>query len=463
MSQLNGYLNVWDEQFHALVAKHMMLHPFRPTLYEHPLLPYDYTQWDKNYIWVHKQPMALWLMALSMKLFGLNVVAMRLPMVLMGTLAVYAVYRMGKIILNERLAYISALLLAINGFLLYMASGCLSTDHVDHSLFAFTTFSLWAWFEYRNSGKTKWFILIALFSACAALSKSLIGMLVFPAWLIAILSDKAQRGQLRNYLHLGIALAVAMALWLPWQLWINYAFPQEAHYESHMVTRHLFESIERAPEPLLFYFNRFYNLYFDYAIFLVPIGFVLLYRRCRQKDLTVFVFAAALITYLVFTLATTKMEAYVMPCMSAIVVSLGMVFYELTNYIGRKTAKQKLIYFLFLSILSGLYLNISYNKGLNAYKEKKDYYDGLEMLSRYYKKIKPEVEGYVVLNVPIKEMPVPLMFFTQATAAYASIPTAEECQLLKKQGYKIAVYDSPDLPTEIKSDPGIKKLQFQLN
>lgn len=35
------YLHEWDERYHALVAKNLINHPLLPTLYDHPLLPYD--------------------------------------------------------------------------------------------------------------------------------------------------------------------------------------------------------------------------------------------------------------------------------------------------------------------------------------------------------------------------------------------------------------------------------------
>lgn len=463
MAQLNNYLNEWDEQFHALVAKHLMEHPFKPMLYAHPLLQYDYTRWDQNYIWVHKQPMALWLMAISMRISGINIIALRLPMVVMGTLAVYATYRIGRLIINERYAYIAALLMAINGFLLYFTTGCVSTDHVDFSLFAFTTFSFWAWFEYRAGYKKSWLVMIAVFAGFAALSKSLAGMLVFPAWFIALLSNKEDRRIARNYVHFFLALAIAVAVWLPWQLWINYAFPQEAHYESQMVVRHLFESIEREKEPFWFYFTHLHNMYFDYAIYLVPVGFYLLYRRSREKSLVVFLITAVVITYTIFTLAVTKMEAYTIGCMQAIILALSMIVYALIQFISRRSNRPAITGFIILAGLSALYLNVAHNTGVNTYLEKPDYYDGQVRVTAYYKRIAPELKGYVIFNVPYQSVPVPLMFFTDAIAAYTSLPANDELLLLKKQAYHIAVYDSPDLPATLKDDPAIKKLQFQSN
>ncbi|HLF65156.1 MAG TPA: hypothetical protein VI603_15435, partial [Saprospiraceae bacterium] len=49
---LDPYLQDWDERFHALVAKNMIEHPFKPMLRINPIMPYDYTAWCCNHIWV---------------------------------------------------------------------------------------------------------------------------------------------------------------------------------------------------------------------------------------------------------------------------------------------------------------------------------------------------------------------------------------------------------------------------
>ena len=54
-SASDRYLHNWDERYHALVAKNMIEHPLRPTLYENPVLPFDSKDWERNHIWLHKQ------------------------------------------------------------------------------------------------------------------------------------------------------------------------------------------------------------------------------------------------------------------------------------------------------------------------------------------------------------------------------------------------------------------------
>ena len=53
MISLDPFLQNWDERFHALVAKNMMEHPFKPMLIAHPVFPYHYQERWNSHIWVH--------------------------------------------------------------------------------------------------------------------------------------------------------------------------------------------------------------------------------------------------------------------------------------------------------------------------------------------------------------------------------------------------------------------------
>ena len=65
-------LSYWDESFHAVVARNVLKHPLRPTLFESPCLPYDSRVWDENHVWLHKPILPFWQIALSYKVLGIN-------------------------------------------------------------------------------------------------------------------------------------------------------------------------------------------------------------------------------------------------------------------------------------------------------------------------------------------------------------------------------------------------------
>lgn len=125
------FLHDWDERYHALVAKHLINHPLLPTLYDNPILKYDYKNWTGNYVWLHKQPLPLWSMALSMWLFGVNEIALRLPSIILSTVGIWLTYYIGSYFINKKVGYLAAFFFSINGLIIELTGGRVATDHVD--------------------------------------------------------------------------------------------------------------------------------------------------------------------------------------------------------------------------------------------------------------------------------------------------------------------------------------------
>ena len=74
---IDPYLHTWDESFHALVAKNSAKGFLSPHLYNEVVASFSPEVWTGNYIWLHKPPLALWQMGLSIDLFGQNIYAVR--------------------------------------------------------------------------------------------------------------------------------------------------------------------------------------------------------------------------------------------------------------------------------------------------------------------------------------------------------------------------------------------------
>lgn len=125
------YLHPWDERFHALVAKNLIKHPLIPTLYDNPILAYDYRSWYGNHIWLHKQPIPLWSMATSMYIFGINEIALRLPSIILTTLGIWITFSIGRHLFSIKVGFIAAFLYSIHGLIIELTAGRVATDHVD--------------------------------------------------------------------------------------------------------------------------------------------------------------------------------------------------------------------------------------------------------------------------------------------------------------------------------------------
>ena len=238
MIGLDPFIHIWDEQFHALVSKNMMSNPFNPTLYSNPVLPYDTSSWSSNHIWLHKGPVFLWLIAISFKVFGVNEIALRLPSLLMSTILIPIIFRMGKIVANDKVGFMAAFLFATANYQLEMVTGTIGSDHNDVAFMFFLCAGFWAWFEYQNSGKIKWLILIGLFSGLAVDTKWIMGFLVFFCWFLTIILNKEKRGQLISYRPIFVSGLIAIAVSTPWYIYTFIRFPLETEETLSSYSRH---------------------------------------------------------------------------------------------------------------------------------------------------------------------------------------------------------------------------------
>lgn len=198
IAAVDPILHEWDEKYHALVAKNMMAHPFTPMRYTHQYFPTDIHNWTNNHIWLHKQPLFLWQMAASMKLFGISELAMRIPSVIMDSLMTLLVYRMARLLFNSSFAGLAAaLLMATNNYSLNLISGRDGMDHNDVAFCFYVTASFWAYTEYLREKSVKWAVLIGVFAACAVLNKWLSGVIVFAPWGITAMAEAIRNRSLK--------------------------------------------------------------------------------------------------------------------------------------------------------------------------------------------------------------------------------------------------------------------------
>ncbi len=334
---IDPFLHPWDEQFHALVAKNMINHPFHPTLMEGSRTDFDYTMWIDNNTWMHKQPLFLWQIALSLKLFGTNLLALRLPSILMHAATACLVYSMGKRYLTHFFAVAAAVLYGYAGFVLDFVSGVQGMDHNDIAFTFYVTASFWSWLKYTETKQFKWAIITGLFSGGAVLCKWLVGLIVFAGWGLTILIlDRSKR----EWKALFIALLTTILIAAPWQLYCLFAFPVEYKHEMAYNSLHYFHSVENHGGDWLFYFQGMKKLYGAGEVlrFLVLIGIVIAFVKGFRKRNKAMLFAAGVFLgiYLFFMGAATKLEGYVL-----IVAPIGFILFmlplnELFNRIGRR-------------------------------------------------------------------------------------------------------------------------------
>lgn len=379
---LDPYLNLWDERIHALVAKNSMDNLLKPEFFQHPYVTEcNYLNWTSAHIWLHKQPLFIWQMALSMKLFGVNEFAVRLPSVLMAAGSVLIGYRIGKLLINEKVAYYTAISITFSWFLLNLVSGYEGIEHNDVCFFFYVSASLWSFIEYFQSNrKWKWVIWIGFFAGCAVLTKWLTGLLVFFTWGVYILATYGFKIKQWKWTHILTAVVICSIIFIPWQIYIITHYYDAALFEYQYNSKHLFEQIEGQNTHFFFHFEKIPYLYLGHkqltpegttslrTLVIILNAVILIFGLSRlvffikKRNIRITILSTLLFIYLFFSFATTKMPAYTLIIGMIWFISLGMFIDFIMQCISlwvRKKSIKMMIQTFFLLLFSFYMLNFT--------------------------------------------------------------------------------------------------------
>jgi 4-amino-4-deoxy-L-arabinose transferase-like glycosyltransferase len=327
------YLHNWDERYHALVAKNMMQNPLQPVLYGDPILPYDYRNWAGNHIWVHKQPLPLWAMALSMSILGTHEIALRLPSVLLTVLGIWVTFLIAAHLFNPRVGFVAAFLYSIHGLIIELAAGRVATDHIDIFFLFFIQLAVLFAIKFVEGKRHIYNILCGISIGLAILSKWLPALIVLPIWLLLVLDSK--KFNHKEVVAGGLILCGALTLvFLPWQWYIFTAFPAEAQWESSFNFKHLTEVLEGHDGPVYYHFRKAGRLYGE-LIYLPLVWFAWKVARRWNNYRRLLILTWFLVPYAFFSLAATKMQAYTLFVAPAIFIIVGLFWHYLYFYRNR--------------------------------------------------------------------------------------------------------------------------------
>lgn len=333
-------LTYWDESFHALVAKNLLKHPFKPTLIEVPYLPYDYRSWGDNHVWLHKPILPLWQIALSYAVLGVNTLALRLPSALLSTGAVGLTYLIGKELLDRRAGLIAAAVQAFNPVLVELVHGYLYSDHIDIALLFWVEVGVYFVVRTMRTGRLRDALFAGVAQGLAYHSKSYLGFVITglaaTAWLLPVFRlGRREDFQLRGK-HLPVLLGATLLTVAPWTLYCLWNYPKEWLHEEVYVWLHLTKDIEGWGAP-------WDRLVFDYLIYLyrefyAPVlvaSLGLLWRAFQRRDAGLwFLYAWGIGVFLPHLLATTKTP-------SATVIGMPPAFLLLGGFLSEAWRRQR--------------------------------------------------------------------------------------------------------------------------
>ena len=431
------FLHFWDERYHALVAKNLISHPLIPTLYENPVLPYDYRNWSANHIWLHKQPLSLWAMAGSMWLFGINEIALRLPSIILVSTSIYLVFSVGSYLFNQKTGYLAAFFFSINGLVIELMGGRRATDHVDVFFMFFILLSIFLSIQYIKKENTIYSFVVGISIGLAILSKWLPALIVLPIWLLLVWDSKKFNVKTIT-VQFVIILITLTAIFLPWQLYIFTVFPQEALWESNYNIKHSYEVVEGHSSSIFYFLNRIRINYGEY-IYVPLVWFVwkILKDIKNKKRLAVLIWF--LIPFLFFSMVKTKMQAYLLFTAPALFFMTAEFFFAVADY--KKEHQLKWIFTIILALI--ILLPIRYSIERIRPFESRDRNPQWVMELRELNK--ENIEKGILFNY---DQPIEAMFYTDLVV-YSGIPKKETISNLSHQGYTIIINDDRKIPNHI--------------
>ena len=427
---LDPYLHVWDERYHALVAKHMMDEPLHPKLYSEHVLPYDRLSWTEGTDWYHKPPFPLWCMAASMKAFGVSEFSMRLPTLLASILGIWVCAGIISRYWGRRTAFVAAFLYGIQGSVIEISSGRWATDHMDGMFTFLIGASILVYLRSLQRHRAAWLLLSGALLGCALLSKWLPALIVLPVNMLFAIGPhkRTWRSSLVDVLIIG---AIATLITAPWMLHVHQRFPDIAAHESMMRYKHITEALDGQSGGPFYYIDRI-RVMFGELVYLPLIWFMMKAWAARRNwaRWAFVVWAGGFIVF--FSSAATKLHGYVLPIAIPTVGITAMFWVTLERAVrGWKRAR-----WAGLLVLVGL-LALPVRYCIERLKPLQDLTADMRTKERLIRSIGPGAP--VVLNCP---MPIEAMFYTDCIAYGGGAPEHVLDSLIRN-GRRVVILEHP--------------------
>lgn len=314
-------LLVWDESRLANNAIEM---------YEtnnYLVVTFDY----KPEMWSTKPPFLIWMQVLSMKLFGINDLAFRLPSALSGLFTcVFLLWFFDRKLNLPWLGILSAIILiTVPDYV--MLHGTRTGDY-DATLVLFMTLYACCFFLYIEENNKKYFWLTVLFLILAALTKGVAGVLFLPAILVYSLYRRKLLTILRMtqfYLGLFLFLFFVVGYYVLREQY-NPGYIQ-AVINNELGGRYLKTLEGKAVDGPLFYYDLLIGWCFKPWYWVLPLGIAagLFLRDKKIKDLSIFMLMIVVTFFIIISFSSTKLHWYMQPVFPFLCIFVAILFHHI--------------------------------------------------------------------------------------------------------------------------------------
>jgi hypothetical protein len=249
-----------------------------------------------------------------------------------------------------------------------------------------------------------------------------------------------------------LVLLIAAAVVLPWQIYTSHTWPKEVAWEGQLVIRHLFEVIEGHDHPAYWYIQLIpldYGGMGEYkwsrlatlpVVIMSMVYAVFCCIRNRDRSLLALLFWA-LVPYIVFSLAKTKLISYVSIAVPAVLIVMGFALASLFSYSKTVFSRKYSFFPRAITALAVAGFILGYFMPLVIERISADYsvcpwndlYD-YPVFRRDMLAIGRTVGDKIILNVGDNKI-IQAMFYT-SSPAYADVPSTQEIESFIEKGYR---------------------------
>ena len=275
-------------------------------------LHFDYKPW-----FIHP-PLWFWTAALSVKAFGLNEFALRLPSAIFGVLTAIAVYLAARRLYGELAGLASALAFGTSLEVIVLSR----LAYLDSMLLFFTTVtSLWIYFAVRDGDRRAfWKAIVA--AALGTLTKGPVAI-VLPVLVLVVFLIWTRRPFWRGLPWIGgtLVYVVLAGSWFAAEWSVNGDVFLRSYFGGSNVGRFL-SPFENQPGPFWYYLPVTAIGFFPFVAFL-PKGVKTAWQRWTEDER--YLLVAAVVPLIFFSLAQTKLPNYIVIIFPSLAIMVGRV------------------------------------------------------------------------------------------------------------------------------------------
>ncbi len=277
-----------------------------------------------NYVkYFEKPPLIYWLNALSMKLFGQNEFAARLPSALCGVLTILFVYHLGRNLFGRRQGLVAALVLGSSAGFMIQNRMILTDIPVTFCL----TAALGCFVLASRGGERRaaaYYYLFYLFAALAVLAKGLIGM-VLPGGVIFFHLLLTRRWRLLREMRLPTGLLLFFSVGAPWFILVSLRNPEFARFFFiHEHFERFLTKVHGRYQPIWFFIPVLLAGMLPWSI-LIPVSLRRVWkeRRGAEGESRLYLAIWFILIFLFFSKSNSKLIPYILPVYPAAALLVG--------------------------------------------------------------------------------------------------------------------------------------------